>query len=303
MKLVSLCKSLADPTRVRLLRLLLTHELTVGEVAQALAASQPTVSRNLRILTEAGLVSTRREGSQTFCRARAKGPAAGFLSAVAALLAQESGFKADENRAERILSCRRAATRAFFEAVAPDWEELSRAVLGDLDLSSLVARALPPAQAVVDLGCGTGALLARLRERSELAIGVDNSTAMLELAAERLSGQSGVSLRLGELTHLPLRDSEVGAAVLSMVLHHLPDPGAALAEAARVLAPGGVLVVAELDSHEAEDLRDSHGDYRLGFLAQDLSALITGAGFVIRGQKRFPVNRGLVVLLFDALRS
>ena len=175
-------------------------------------------------------------------------------------------------------------------------------MLGDLDLSGLVAGALPPCQAVADLGCGTGALLARLRERAELAIGVDNSARMLDMAGTRLAGQAGVSLRLGELTHLPLRDGEVQAAVLSMVLHHLPEPDAALAEAARVIAPGGTLVVAELDSHEAEDMREIHGDYRLGFSVPDLTALVAGAGFTLQAHKRIAVNKGLYVLLFSSLR-
>lgn len=303
MKLVTLCKALADPTRVRLLRLLLSRELTVGEVAGALAASQPTVSRSLRILVEAGLVSTRREGSQTFCTAKARGQEAVFLEAARALLDQESGFKADENRAGRILARRRAETRAFFEAVAPDWGLLSRELLGDLDLAALVAGTVAGRRSVADLGCGPGELLALLRQGAETVIGVDNSARMLEAAARRLGDGPGVSLRLGELDHLPLRDREVEAAVLSMVLHHLPDPAAALTEAARALAPGGVLAVAELDSHEDEDLRGSHGDYRLGFSAADLEGLLAGAGFEVADIKRFPVNRGLAVLLFESVRN
>lgn len=302
MKIATLCKALADPTRVRLLSLLLRHELTVGEVALALAASQPTVSRNLKILAEAGLVSTRREGSQTFCRARAKGPAAVFLKTVEELLGQETGLAASQNRAARLLARRQAETRSFFEAIAPQWPDLSRDVLGDLDLASELARRVPECGAAADLGCGPGDTLAALLPRAGQVIGVDNAPRMLALAARRLNGRPGVSLRLGELDHLPLRDQEVQAAVLSMVLHHLGDPAPALAEAARVLAPGGILVLADYDRHEVEDMRELHGDHRLGFAEEDLSALLSTAGFVVLSLDRFPVNKGLTVLVATSRR-
>ncbi|MBA4358152.1 MAG: hypothetical protein C0405_10555, partial [Desulfovibrio sp.] len=208
------------------------------------------------------------------------------------------------------------ATRRFFDAVAGQWRDLAREVLGPLDLPGEIARRVPEGAAVADLGCGPGELLERLRARACLVIGVDNSPRMLELAGLRLNGngkgavagrapngRAGVSLRLGDLTHLPLREGEVQACVFSMVLHHLPDPVAALAEARRVLCPGGVLLIADFDRHDVDAMRVQYGDTRLGLDQQTLCVWLNEAGFRPGQTDLYPVNQGLTVLIAEAARQ
>lgn len=317
-ELLRIHKALADETRLRLAVILRRFELNVGELVAVLGMGQPRISRHLKILVEADLVDCRREGLWAFYSASAAGPGRRVLDCSAAL-AQSPEFEADAKRAAAAVRERVQATRRFFDAVAGRWRDLSREVLGDFDLPGRIALRVPDGAAVADLGCGPGELLERLSERACLVIGVDNSPRMLELAAARLNGRpatagkagggrdaqglrAGASLRLGDLTHLPLREGEVQAAVLSMVLHHLPDPVAALAEARRVLRPGGVLIIADFDRHEVDAMRVQYGDTRLGLDQPTLDAWLEEAGFAPGRKELHPVSQGLVVLIAEAAR-
>ncbi|MDD4952654.1 MAG: metalloregulator ArsR/SmtB family transcription factor [Desulfovibrionaceae bacterium] len=297
-------KILADETRLRIVNVLLKHELNVGELVQVMGMSQPRISRHLRILAQAGLVEARRDGLWAFYRCVVSGPGRDFLDQTAGLFEAEAEAGRDIAAAERLVAERARAARRFFDSIAGDWNGLSREVLGGFDLASEILGRVPSCGAAADLGCGPGDLLARLRDRAGLVMGVDSSSRMLEMAAARLGAdKSGFSLRIGDLSHLPLRDQEVDCAVMSMVLHHLFIPRAALDEAARVLRPGGTLVVADLDKHELEDMRSQYGDHRLGFERAELVGLLQGAGFQVRDVSEFSVNKGLRVLLCEAERS
>lgn len=307
-KLLRIHKALADETRLRLAAILRRHELNVGELVAVLGMGQPRISRHLKILVEAGLVDCRREGLWAFCRAAASGPGRQVLDCSAALL-DDQAYAADAERAAAAVRERVQATRRFFDAVAGQWRDLAREVLGSLDLPGEIAGRVPEGAAVADLGCGPGELLERLSPRACLVIGVDNSPRMLELAGARLNGRAsqdgraGVSLRLGDLTHLPLREGEAQAAVLSMVLHHLPDPVAALTEARRVLSPDGRLIIADFDRHQNEAMRVQYGDARLGLDRQTLQGWLAEAGFAPGRVEPFPVNQGLTVLIIEARRG
>ncbi len=305
--LLHIHKALADETRLRLAGILRRHELNVGELVAVMGMSQPRISRHLKIMVEAGLVECRREGLWAFYCAAGSGPGCEVLETSAGFM-NTPEFAADAHRADAAVRERVQATRQFFDAVAGHWRDLSREVLGDLDLAGAIASRVPEGAAVADLGCGPGELLERLSQRACLVIGVDNSQRMLELAGQRLNGKAsqdghaGVSLRLGDLTHLPLREGEAQACVFSMVLHHLPDPVAALAEARRVLCPGGRLIIADFDRHENEAMRVLYGDARLGLDRQQLRTWLEEAGFQPGQTELYPVNQGLVVLLAEAAR-
>lgn len=306
--LLRLHKALADETRLRLIRILLAHELSVGELVAALSMGQSRISRHLKILVDARLVECRREGQWAFYRAvpAASGGVGGarrLLDCCAALMDEEAGpWAADLARATEVLRERAAATRRFFDAVAGRWQGLTRAVLGGLDLPGEIARRVPEGAAVADLGCGPGELLSRLAGRACLLVGVDSAPRMLELAGQRLAGVPNVSLRLGDLAHLPLREGEVQVAVFSLVLHHLPDPVAALAEARRVLAPGGLVLVADFDRHDNEALRE-HPGARLGIGRETLAEWLAQAGLAPGAISTRPVNQGLSVLLAEASKN
>lgn len=300
MELLRIHKALADETRLRLMAVLLTFELNVGELVGVFGMGQPRISRHLKILTDAALLECRREGLWAFYHATSRGPGKVFLDQHGSLLTSIPQYALDRERALTAVRERVLATRRFFDSVAVQWRDLSREVLGDFDLAEELSRRLHPGMIAADLGCGPGELLSRMAQSSRQVVGVDSSARMLELAGARLAGRQNVSLRLGELEHLPLREAEVQAATLSMVLHHLNDPQVVLAEARRVLAPGGVLLVAEFDRHDNEAMRDKYGDARLGVDRETLYEWLRKAGFVPRRVDAFPVNQGLTVLIAEA---
>ncbi|GAB6037325.1 metalloregulator ArsR/SmtB family transcription factor [Fundidesulfovibrio butyratiphilus] len=293
MNVPAVFKALADETRLRLVRLLARHELNVGEIVAALAMGQSRVSRHLRILVECGLLRVRRDGLWAFYAPAQSGRASELLAALAPFL-QDLDHGQDLDRAAQVMALRAQETRRFFNAVAGRWPDMRREVLGGLDLEGLLMDRVPTCAVAVDLGCGPGGLVAALARKAERVIGVDASSAMLERARETNPGHA-VSLRVGELEHLPLADAEAEAAVLSLTLHHLSDPGAALVEAGRVLAPGGVLVVADYLKHDNEDLRKRYGDRWLGFSPEELSDWLGRAGLRPEKTDHIPVNMGLTL--------
>jgi len=207
--------------------------------------------------------------------------------------------------AARIIEDRALKTRQFFNAIAEDWDALNREVLGGFDLAGAVCAALPANCGVAaDLGCGTGMVLERMRSHVRECIGVDGSPRMLELARRRFAaaeGQGGdepqVSLRIGELEHLPLRDGEAQFACINLVLHHLSEPLAALKEIRRILRPGGLLLATDFDRHGNEQMRKEYGDRWLGFDESMLLDMFIKAGFSPRRTTRQPVGKGLCLLL------
>ncbi|MEL7642286.1 MAG: metalloregulator ArsR/SmtB family transcription factor [Solidesulfovibrio sp.] len=286
-------KALADETRLRLLRILARHELSVGEIVAVLGMGQSRVSRHLAILVGCGLLSSRREGAWTFYSLAAAAPEADFLAGLAPWLAA-AGPEADLAAVDEVLRERRRETRRFFNTIAPDWASLRREVLGELDPAELVRAVMPAAVGLAaDLGCGPGDLLPVLAERARRVIGVDSSPSMLSLAERRTAGLP-VGARMGELEHLPMADGEADFLVICLTLHHLPDPAAALAEARRVLAPEGRLVVIDFAPHGDEVMRRRFGDRWLGFSREKLSEWLDRAGFALADWSEHPVNRGLV---------
>lgn len=293
-------KALADATRLRLLGVLAGHELSVGEAVAVLGMGQSRVSRHLKILVDAGLLVCTRSGAWALYRV--PDPAPPLVAPILAALAEDPLVQADRDRAAAVLLERRRSAVRFFDAVAGDWKALSQEILGDFDLDAAVLERLDGAGAVADLGCGPGFLLERLAAAGRAAVGVDHSPRMLEAAARRTQGLAGVSLRLGDLEHLPLRDAEADAAVLSLVLHHLPRPKAVLQEAARVVRPGGRLVIADYGAHGEERLRRRHGDHWLGFSPDELAAWVAAAGFETLDVAEYPLPSRLRLVLLVAER-
>ena len=298
-------KALSDATRVRLVHILLHYELSVNELVRILGMGQSRVSRHLKILAEAGLLSSRRDGLWVFYAAPASGPRLAFLRAVLPFVPEDATMRADLALAAQILEERARTTRQVFNAIAEDWDELNREVLGALDLPGAVSAAVPTGcGTAVDLGCGTGAVLQRLLPAAGTLIGVDGSARMLDLCRRRFPPEElahgKVSLRIGELSHLPLRDHEADVACIHLVLHHLPVPAEGLAEARRIMSPGGTLFLADFLSHNDETMRSRYGDHWLGFDEAGLLATLERAGFSPAEPRREAVGRGLTLLLLTA---
>lgn len=298
-------KALSDATRLRLIHILLHYELSVNELVRILGMGQSRVSRHLKILVEAGLLASRRDGLWGFYTAPASGPKLAFLRAVLPFVPADATMHADLALAAQILEERARRTRQFFNAIAEDWDELNREVLGSLDLAGAASAALPSGcGTAVDLGCGTGAVLHRLLPAAGTLIGVDGSARMLELCRRRFQAEElahgKVSLRIGELSHLPLRDHEADFACINLVLHHLPVPAEGLAEARRIMSPGGTLFLADFLTHNDETMRSRYGDHWLGFDEATLLATLDRVGFCPTEPRHEPVGRGLTLLLLTA---
>lgn len=299
-------KALADDTRIRLLSILSHYELSVNELVRILEMGQSRISRHLKVLSEAGLLKARKDGLWTFYTAPANGASASFLRAISPFFPDTEFTRADQDRAARMLEERAHHARQFFNTVAEKWDDLNREILGDLDLPGLVAEAVPEeCRVAVDLGCGTGAVLERLCGAARLAIGVDGSPAMLDLCRKRLGSQSGdnFSLRIGELSHLPLADAEADFACINLVLHHLPRPQAAFAEIHRVLRPGSLLFIADFLKHEDEAMRTRYGDHWLGFSRMELETFLGNEGFAPLSASVRLVGRDLELILLEARRE
>jgi ArsR family transcriptional regulator len=227
------------------------------------------------------------------------------MDSVLAFARAGNADRGDREMAARIIEDRALKTRQFFNAIAEDWDELNREILGGFHLPEAVGEAVPPGCGIaVDLGCGTGEVLALLRGLCREVIGVDGSPRMLELARRRFGENGGnVSLRIGQLDHLPLRDAEADFACINLVLHHLSRPEEVFPEIARVLKPGGLVLVTDFDLHQAESMREVYGDRWLGFSLADLTGGMAGSDLEITGVRRQEVEKGLALHLLLARKS
>lgn len=275
-------KALADSTRLRLLALLAHGEFTVQELTAMLNMGQSRISRHLKILSDAGILTVKRQGTWGYY---ALGDGNLFFRELWLALERRSEElperRSDREGLARILEERRRRSQEFFDRHARQWDRLAREALPTAGYREELLAAVPSSPLLLEVGVGTGGLLPGLCERARHVVGVDHSPAMLEQA--RLRGESegltGFELRLGEMTHLPLSDGGAETAVLNMVLHHAPQPTQVFAEIARVLTPGGTIVVADLLRHDREWAREAMADQWLGFEQDELSAWLSGAGF------------------------
>ncbi len=263
-------KTLSDPTRVRILGLLEREELVVQELMDVLGMAQSRVSRHLAILREAGLLVDRRDG--TYVSYRFAPPEEGAWrdtwNLVRKNLENDPTAQRDRAALDRTLEARGERSRTFFDAVGPEWDALRKVFHDDVLRARAVSRIIDPGLIVADVGTGTGILAAELAALGLHVIGVDNSSRMLDAARAKLEADDllgRVELRRGEAHRLPIDDAEVDAAFAHMVLHYLPSPGEALRDMARIVRPGGRVVVVDFLQHEHEWMRQELRVVWLGF--------------------------------------
>jgi ArsR family transcriptional regulator len=275
-------KTLADPTRVRILALLEREELAVQELMDVLGMAQSRVSRHLGILREAGLLRDRRDGTYVLYRLDLPetGPWRSAWELVRASLEQDPSASLDRAALARVLEARAARSRHFFDAVGPEWDALRRIFHDDLLRARAVNLLVPRGLTVLDVGTGTGILALELARLGLRVVAVDRSKAMLEAARAKLAaeGVAGVDLREGDAAALPLADTSVDAAFAHMVLQYLPSPAEALAEMARVVRPGGRVVVIDFVRHDREWMRQELGVAWLGLPPDDVRRWLLAAG-------------------------
>ena len=254
--LLSQLRAAAEPTRLRLLALCARGAFCVTEMCTVLGQSQPRLSRHLKLLTEAGLLERIPEGSNAYFQVPAQAELVRVI--LARLPEEEPVLQSDRRQAARIAAERARAASDIFQRDGMDWDEMRALDLDARAIEAALLKALPRRiGALLDIGTGTGRLLELLAPRTERALGVDASREMLALARARLSERGladRCTVRQADMYRLPLADRSFDAVTLQMVLHYAEDPAAALAEAARVLRPGGVLLVADLASHNQGDV-------------------------------------------------
>ncbi|MDQ3346890.1 MAG: metalloregulator ArsR/SmtB family transcription factor [Acidobacteriota bacterium] len=274
--------ALSDSTRSRMLLLLDRHELTVSELCGVLQLPQSTVSRHLKTLSDASWVVSRREGTSRYYTLSLEGrgaPTRRLWSLLREQVSASPGADQDALRLNGVLARRRSKSEEFFESAGGQWDKLREDLFGSASHLTAVPALLDERWVVGDLGCGTGHLAAALAPFVARVIAVDRSGEMLQAARRRLRDLPHVEVKRGELESLPIADQELDAATLLLVLHHVADPAAALAEAARVLKPGGRLVIADMLPHDREEYRQQMGHVWLGFGRDQLGSLLAAAGF------------------------
>ncbi len=279
-------RALGERVRIDLLGALLCEELSVGELAELVHSSQPGVSRHLSALREAGLVLARKQGATTYYRAQpGEALLEGAVGAEIRRRAAELGLPA---RIERVVARRRARTEAFFDRQAETWDSLRAQLFAESAALASLLPLVPRGLRVADIGTGTGGMLPYLAEVAASIVAVDISAEMLRRAKARARalGLEQVELVKGDLASLPIASRSVDAAFAALVLHHAPSPARAIAEMARIVRPGGALVVVDLVAHGHEWLRKEHGDLWLGFAREEMLGHFERAGL---GRRRLRV--------------
>jgi SAM-dependent methyltransferase len=281
--------ALADTTRNRILLLLEGQELTVSELCAVMQLPQSTMSRHLKALGDSGWVSSRAEGTShlyTMVRPGSRhgvsldASAAELWALVRSQIGSSPAMTQDLARLQRVLAQRRTRSQEFFSSGAAQWDHVRDELFGrEFHMAALAALASPD-WVVGDLGCGTGQIAAILAPFVARVVAVDASPEMLHAARQRIGSASNVDLRRGDLEALPLDDQSLDAAVLTLVLHHAPDPSKTLIEVARVLKPGGRALLVDMTPHDREGYRQQMGHVWLGFSDDHIRALLGDAGFV-----------------------
>lgn len=272
---------LADPTRTRLLALLDRHELTVSELCAVTQLPQSTVSRHLKVLGDGAWVASRADGTSR--RYRAAGErldAAGrrLWHLVRDQASAVASGQQDVQRLRSVLAQRRTASQEFFSTAAGQWDRLRSELFGNrADVVGLLGL-LDETWTVADLGCGTGQVAELLAPFVAEVVAVDESAAMLAAARKRLRDQENVTVREGDLAALPIDDDALDAALLFLVLHYTAEPAEVLAEACRVLKPGGRVLIVDMMPHDRADFRDQMGHVWQGFGAEEMTRWAEAAG-------------------------
>lgn len=273
---------LSDGIRVRMLAVLEGRELTVSELCDVVQLPQSTVSRHLKTLADGDWVASRRDGTRrlyTLPLDDVDASAKRLWQVVREQLASSPASSDDERRLKQVLSRRRTQSEAFFSSAAGQWDRLREELFGATSHFRALAGLLDPELVVGDLGCGTGKVSEWLAPFAGRIIAVDSSREMLNAAREHLSGRPHVELRQGSLEKLPIADSELDVALMMLVLHHLPEPKRVLAEVARTVKPGGLLLILDMLPHEREEYRQTMGHVWLGISEKQMSQWLYASGF------------------------
>lgn len=274
-QMVDILKAAAESSRLRILSLLSRGDLTVTDLTDILAQSQPRVSRHLKLLMEAGLVVRYQEGSWAFFRLSDEETTRAFIHAIVSRTeAGEGQFARDGERLDHVKARRQARAKDYFDQNAAAWDRLRTLHAPDRAVEEAILRVLGrrSLQSMLDLGTGTGRLLELCAPLYRRGTGIDMSREMLAVARANLerAGVTHAQVRQGDIYAPPVERDSFDLVTIHQVLHYLEEPGLAIREAARLLRPGGRLLVVDFAPHGLEFLREEHAHLRLGFSDQQM---------------------------------
>ncbi len=305
---IKIFKALADETRLRMVRLLVRGSLNVNEIIGILSMGQSRVSRHLKILAEANLVTSRREGTWIYYQSSSGRGVDPLVVAVLDLLQRHesslANYAEDLQGLKAVDERRRELTRTYFDSIKDPGELQSHCLNGSV-YRNIVLDLLPKhAEKALDIGTGAGLLLPELLKRIERVVAIDSSTTMLDMARKAV-GKEAVrcEFRLGDLGNLPVADQEVDLVIACMVLHHLSNPKDTIHEAYRVLRPGGRLVVVDLHEHEDDAFRETMADLWLGFPPAEVRAWMESSQFEVTGAEIVGDSDHLKLITFQGLKN
>ncbi len=305
-RLIEALKAAGEPTRLRLLALCMHGELTVSELTQILGQSQPRVSRHLKQLCDAGLLERQREGSWAYFRL----PEDGFGSKLARTLIKiipgdDETVALDLERLEGVKRERSERAAAYFRENAASWDSIRSLHVPEAEVEAALVSLVPEKgiEHLLDIGTGTGRMLEALAPHARSALGIDLSREMLAIARDRLAkaGLHHCQLRRADMYSLPFPGGSFDTVLIHMVLHYAEEPVSAILEAARVLRPGGTLLVVDFAPHELDSLRLQHAHRWLGFAEEQMQGWLRRAGLTCASPKRLP-GKPLTVLIWRAQR-
>lgn len=305
MTLIDIFRAMADPTRMRIVHLLRAMELSVGEIAQVVDQSQPRVSRHIRILVDAGLVERRKEGNWVFLRLAG----GDMCDALLALFDGMSEDEADElaRDTDRLAAVRADRVRAadeYFARHAGQWDAIRSLYIAEADVEAAMLALVrdhvggAASGRLVDLGTGTGRMVELFGPAAAHVTAIDRSAEMLRLARAKLPDGDGAKydLVLGDIAALGLDGASVDFVTMHQVLHYAQDPAAVIAESARVLRPGGYVLIADFAPHEREELRSRDQHARLGFSEPQMAGWFAASGLDMAATRTLPGGELTVTL-------
>lgn len=304
-------RAAGEPTRLRLLAILARSELTVTELTQILRQSQPRVSRHLKLLCEAGLLDRFREGSWVFYRRSQSGAGVRLAGLLMGLIPEnDQTILRDLERLDAVRAARSERAAEFFRDNVDEWNRIRSLHVPEAKVEQAIMEIGVAGRTVgnfVDLGTGTGRMIELIGPQATTSLGIDLSPEMLAFARATLD-QAGIdhcSLRQGDLYDLPILDGTADLVTVHQVLHYLDDPAAAVAEAVRILAPGGRLLIVDFAPHELDFLREEQAHRRLGFGEDEVKGWLSQAGLEMSELRRLPPPEGeegatLTVMIYAA---
>ncbi|MBU4435853.1 MAG: metalloregulator ArsR/SmtB family transcription factor [Alphaproteobacteria bacterium] len=308
-QVVEVLRAAGESTRLRLLALLGAEELSVLELCRILDQSQPRVSRHLKLLAEAGLVERFPDGAWVFYRLAGKSPAHPLVSQALDLIDDaDPAVRADADKLAQVRAERSTGAQAYFARNAARWNEIRSLYVDEAEVEAAILRAAGegPFDEMVDLGAGAGRMLTLLGQRAGASLGLDLSQQMLNIARDEVAkaGLPRCELRHGDIFATGLPGGCADLVTVHQVLHYLGDPAAAVAEAARLVAKGGLLLIADFAPHDHEFLREAHQHRRLGFSDAEMVPWLEAAGLGLESNIALPPSsdEGLTVKIWTARR-